>query len=148
DPVEYRLRHIVDPRLAAVLRAAAERAGWQARPSPRANAPTGVVQGRGAACVFYEGDNGYTAMVAEVEVDQSTGAFKVERFVVAVDVGPISNPDGVINQIEGGALQGLSRACGEEVTWDAERVTSIDWRTYASFDLSFEVPVIDSVLLD
>jgi CO/xanthine dehydrogenase Mo-binding subunit len=100
------------------------------------------------ACVFYEGDNGYTALVAEVQVDQRSGAVEVERLVVAVDCGPISNPDGVKNQIEGGALQGLSRAFGEEVSWDRDRVTSIDWRTYSSFDLGYEPPVIESVLLN
>jgi nicotinate dehydrogenase subunit B len=149
DPVAYRLRHIADPRLAAVLKAAAEAAGWRPRPSPRPNARrTGLAQGRGAACVFYEGNNGYTAMIAEVEVDQDSGALKVERLCVAVDCGPISNPDGLKNQIEGGALQGLSRALGEEVTWDGDRVTSVDWRTYASLDLGFEPPTIESMLLN
>jgi CO/xanthine dehydrogenase Mo-binding subunit len=52
------------------------------------------------------------------------------------------------NQIEGGALQGLSRALGEEVTWDERKVTSIDWRTYHSLPLGFDVPVIESVLID
>ncbi len=56
----------------------------------------------------------------------------VTRLVVAQDCGPISNPDGMRNQIEGGALQGISRALGETVTWDEEKVTSIDWRTYRS----------------
>ena len=60
-------------------------------------------------------------MVAEVEVDQATGGVTVKRLVVAQDCGPISNPDGMRNQIEGGALQGLSRALGEEVTWDDQQ---------------------------
>ena len=67
---------------------------------------------------LYEGDNGYLAMVAEVDVDQDTGQVRVTRLVIAQDSGPISNPDGIRNQIEGGALQGLSRALGEAVTWD------------------------------
>ena len=70
-------------------------------------------RGRGIACVCYEGDNGYVAMVAEVEVNQDTGQVHVTRLVVAQDFGPISNPDGMRNQIEGGALQGISRALGE-----------------------------------
>src|SRR4029078_265447 len=69
-------------------------------------------------------------------------------FVVAQDCGPISNPDGMRNQIEGGALQGMSRCLGEEVTWDDEKVTSIDWRTFHSLPLGFEVPVIESVLIN
>ena len=70
------------------------------------------------------------------------------RLVVAQDCGPVSNPDGMRNQIEGGALQGLSRALGEEVTWDDQKVTSIDWRTYRSLPLGFAVPSIESVLID
>ena len=149
DPVEYRLRHIRDERLKAVLSAAAKAANWDARPSPRPGAPrNGVVSGRGVSCVFYEGDNGYVAMIAEVEVDQSTGRIAAKRFVLAQDCGPISNPDGMRNQVEGGALQGLSRALGEEVTWDASQVTSIDWRTYHSLPLGFAVPAIETVLID
>jgi nicotinate dehydrogenase subunit B len=88
------------------------------------------------------------AMVAEIEVDQQSGRVTAKRFVVAQDCGPISNPDGMRNQIEGGALQGLSRALGEEVTWDDRKVTSIDWRTYHSLPLGFDVPVIECVLID
>lgn len=108
----------------------------------------GLARGRGIACVAYEGDNGYAAMVAEVEVDQATGKLHVTRFVVAQDCGPISNPDGLRAQIEGGTLQGMSRALGEEVTWDEQEVTSIDWRTYHSLPLGFDVPRIDSVLIN
>jgi nicotinate dehydrogenase subunit B len=149
DPVEYRLRHLRDPRLIEVLKAAASGAKWDTRPSPRANRPpAGVSRGRGVACVLYEGDNGYCAMVAEVDVDQATGRITVTRVVASQDCGPISSPDGMKNQIEGGALQGLSRALGEAVTWDATKVTSIDWRTYHSLSLGAEVPVIESVLID
>ena len=104
--------------------------------------------GRGIACVAYEGDNGYVAMVAEVDVEPATGRVHAKRFVVAQDCGPISNPDGMKNQIEGGALQGLSRVLGEAVTWDDRKVTSIDWRTYRSLSLGFDVPVIESVLIN
>jgi nicotinate dehydrogenase subunit B len=149
DPVAYRLRHLSDARLRHVVSEAAREAKWAARPSPKSNAPrSGVVSGRGVACVAYEGDNGYVAMVAEVEVDQATGRVKATRFVVAQDCGPISNPDGMRNQIEGGALQGMSRALGEEVTWDDRKVTSIDWRTFHSLPLGIDVPVIESVLIN
>ena len=100
------------------------------------------------ACVAYEGDNGYVAMVAELDVHRSTGEIAVKRLVIAQDCGPVSNPDGMRNQLEGGALQGLSRALGEQVTWDDRRVTSIDWRTYHSLPLGFEVPAIESVLIN
>ena len=149
DPVAYRLRHLSHARLGEAVRRAASAAGWQARPSPRPNIPrTGATNGRGIGCVCYEGDNGYLAMVAEVDVDQDTGQVRVTRLVVAQDSGPISNPDGIRNQIEGGALQGLSRALGEAVTWDDRAVTSIDWRTYRSLPLGFAVPRIEVVLID
>jgi CO/xanthine dehydrogenase Mo-binding subunit len=149
DPVAFRLKHVSDPRLKAVIAAAAKAAQWDARPSPRSNAPkSGVARGRGIACVLYEGDNGYVAMVAEVDVDRATGRIAAKRFVIAQDCGPISNPDGMRNQIEGGALQGLSRALGEEVTWDERAVTSVDWRTYHSLPLGIDTPAVDSVLID
>lgn len=149
DPVAYRLRHLSHPRLKDVVGAAAKAAKWDPRPSPRSSSPErGPASGRGIACVAYEGDNGYVAMVAFVEVDPASGRIDVKRLVVAHDCGPISNPDGLRNQIEGGALQGLSRALGEEVTWDDHKVTSLDWQTYTSLPVGFEVPAIDSVLID
>ncbi len=149
DPVAYRLRHLSDPRLADVVRAAAKAARWDARPSPRMRAArTGVAHGRGIACVLYEGDNGYCAMVAEVEVDQDTGRIAVKRLVMGHDCGPMSNPDGVRNQLEGGALQGMSRALSEEVTWDDRKVTSVDWQTYRSLPLGFDAPVVECVLIN
>ena len=72
----------------------------------------------------------------------------MKRLVASQDCGPISNPDGMKNQIEGGALQGMSRALGEEVTWDDTKVTSIDWRTFHSLTLGCEMPAIESVLID
>ena len=149
DPVEFRLRHLRDARLKEVLQAAARGANWDTRPSPKpGNRKTGVATGRGAASVLYEGDNGYTALVAEIELNQQTGKIVVKRMVAASDVGPISNPDGLRNQVEGGALQGLSRCLGEEVTWDHEKVTSVDWRSYHTLPLGFEVPKIDAVLIN
>jgi CO/xanthine dehydrogenase Mo-binding subunit len=106
------------------------------------------VAGRGVACVLYEGDNGYCANVTEVEVNQDTGVILVKRCVVAMDSGPISNPDGIRNQVEGGTLQGVSRALLEEVTWNAERVTSVDWRSYRPLYLGAAVPKVESVLIN
>ena len=87
-------------------------------------------------------------MVADVDVDQTTGRVAVKRLWIANDCGPISNPDGLRNQLEGGALQGLSRALGEEVTWDDQKITSIDWATYKTLYVGSNVPVIESVLID
>jgi CO/xanthine dehydrogenase Mo-binding subunit len=149
DPVAFRLRHLSDPRLIGVVNAAATKANWETRVSPKARTnKTGVASGRGMACVAYEGDNGYAAMVAEVEVDQDTGKVSVKRIVTSNDSGPVSNPDGLKNQMEGGSLQGMSRALMEEVTWDDHNVTSINWRTYHTLPLGFEVPKIETVLVN
>ncbi|HZM95751.1 MAG TPA: molybdopterin cofactor-binding domain-containing protein [Vicinamibacterales bacterium] len=149
DPVEYRLKHLSHARLSAAVRAAAKAANWERRPSPRPGRPGGgKVTGRGVACVCYEGDNGYVAMVADVTVDQNTGQIQVTRLVVAQDSGPISNPDGMRNQIEGGALQGISRALGEEVTWDDRKITSVDWRSYHSLSMGLPPPAMEIVLLN
>src|SRR5262249_23765872 len=137
------------PRLTEVVKAAAKTANWETRLSPQPSARRGgVVSGRGISCVLYEGDNGYCSMVAEVEVNQDSGTILVKRLVLAVDCGPISNPDGLRNQLEGGALHGVSRTLLEEVTWDNQKVTSIDWSTYRPLSLETNAPVIETVLLN
>jgi nicotinate dehydrogenase subunit B len=147
DPVAFRLLHLQNPRVIGVLNAAARAAKWEARPSPKAAISGRTVSGRGIACVAYEGNNGYSALVAEVDVDTETGTVRPTRFVVALDCGPISNPDGLRNQIEGGILQGMSRALVEEVTWDNKRITSVDWETYSSLHLDYEMPAIETVFV-
>jgi CO/xanthine dehydrogenase Mo-binding subunit len=148
DPVAFRLQHLQDSRTIGVLRAAAHAANWQARSSPKAKiARARVVSGRGIACVAYEGGNGFAALVADVDVDLEIGTVRPRRFVVALDCGPISNPDGLRNQIEGGVLQGVSRSLVEEVTWDNRRVTSIDWETYNSLHLDYEMPIVECVFV-
>jgi nicotinate dehydrogenase subunit B len=137
-----------DPRVIGVIQAAAKAAGWQARTSPGPDArKTGVARGRGIACVDYEGGNGYAALVAEVEVNLETGVVHPTRFVVAIDCGPVSNPDGLKNQTEGGLLQGMSRALVEEVSWDNRHITSTDWETYSSLHLDYEIPTIETVFV-
>src|SRR4029450_4365475 len=149
DPIDYRLRHLRYRRLTQVVKSVAKAANWQTRPSPRPGIRrTGIAGGRGVSCVLYEGDNGYCAMVAEVEVNQNTGEITVTRLVIASDCGPISNPDGLRNQLEGGALHGVSRTLLEEVTWDGERVTSTDWATYPPLFLGANVPKIETVLIN
>ncbi len=148
DPVAFRLQHLRDSRVIGVLNAAAKAGGWAPRPFPTpAVAQAGVVTGRGIACVAYEGENGYAALIAEVTVDLESGLVRPVRFVVALDCGPVSNPDGLRNQIEGGLLQGMSRALVEEVTWDERRITSVDWKTYHSLHLDYEIPSIETVFV-
>lgn len=151
DAVQYRVSHLSDSRLIAALNAAAKAAGWDTRPSPKpGNARTGVVTGRGVSCVLYEGNNGYSAMVAEVSVDQSSGVVTVTRLIASQDSGPVSNPDCLRNQMEGGALQGMGRALFEEVKWNdrAGLVTSTDWVSYPVYQWGMPIPDIETVLLD
>ena len=147
DPVEFRLRHLADPRAIAVVRRAAELAGWQPRPSPAADGGAAVLSGRGIAFARYENDGAYVATVAEVEVDRASGAVRVRRVIVAHDCGLIINPDGVRNQVEGNVLQSLSRALKEEIAFDGSRVTSVDWTSYPILRFP-EVPEVEVALLD
>lgn len=149
DPVAFRLQHLSDKRVIDALKAAALAAKWESRPSPKPNpGKTRVVTGRGIACVAYEGTNGYTAAVAEVSVDLESGRVSPKRFVVAIDAGPISNPDGLRNQTEGGILQGMSRALVEEIKWDDKRVTSDDWESYTSLYLDLALPSVEITLIN
>jgi CO/xanthine dehydrogenase Mo-binding subunit len=149
DPVAFRVQHLSDARLSDVVKAAAQAARWENRSSPKASATrTGTVTGRGIACVAYEGNNGYAAIVAEVSVDLESGRVTPKSFTVAVDCGPISNPDGLRNQTEGGVLQGMSRALLEEIKWDSKRITSTDWEGYNSLYLDLELPAITVTLIN
>ena len=148
DPVEYRLRYLADARERAVLLAAAEKAGWDSRPSPRTNdTELPKAEGRGLAFARYENEQAIIACIAEVQVEKSTGVVRVKRIVLAHDCGLIINPDGVKNQIEGSVIQSLSRALKEEVQFDEMRITSLDWQTYPILTFS-EVPEIEIVLIN
>ena len=90
---------------------------------------------------------GYAAAVAEVEVNKSTGKVTVQRITLAHDCGLIVNPDGVKNQVEGNIIQGVSRALLEEVTFDGNGVTSLDWKEYPILRFP-EIPSLDIVLIN
>lgn len=148
DPVEFRLRHLKDPRGIQVLRAAAERAKWQTRPSPKKDGATsGVATGRGVTYVKYENVRTYVAAVADVEVDRGSGVIRCKRVVVAHDCGLMINPDGVKAQIEGNVIQTVSRTLKEELKWNRSQVTSLDWVSYPILTFP-EVPEVDMVLLN
>jgi CO/xanthine dehydrogenase Mo-binding subunit len=148
DPVAFRLKHLQDPRMIGVLKAAARAAKWQEGRNEKTRVGrSGIVNGRGIACVNYEGDNGYAALIAHVEVDLETGVVLPKSFVVAIDCGPVSNPDGLRNQTEGGVLQGMSRSLVEEVTWDSSHITSVDWTTYKTLYLDYPMPSVETVIV-
>ena len=145
DPVAFRLQHVGDPRHAAVVRAAAQKAGWQARVGPQAGQAGATLRGRGMA---YAPRNGaVVAIVAEVEVERRSGQWRATRFVVAHDCGMVINPLSLEGVIESNILMSLSRSRHEEVRFDEHRVTSVDWLSYPILDMS-EVPdQIDVVLV-
>src|SRR5207344_1759346 len=146
DPVEFRLRHVKDARDIAVLKAAAEKAGWQTRPSPRKDQTGTKVSGRGIA---YSQRNGTRcAIVAEVEIDRTTGKIWARKFTVAHDCGQIINPDGLKHTIEGNIVQGVSRTLWEEVKFDGKNVTSVDWMTYPILDITETPEKIETVLIN
>lgn len=147
DPVEFRFRHVEDPRHRAVIQAAAERAGWQPRPSPRRDRSTGgVASGRGIS--YTERAGTIVAVVAEVEVDRRTGKIWGRKFTVAHDCGLIVNPDGLRRTLEGNVIQALSRTLHEEIMFDRAAVTSVDWETYPILDAMETPELIDSVLIN
>ncbi len=136
DPLDLRLAHLSDARARRVLSVAAERAGWGTRLAPGS--------GRGLAVARYKGRGAYCAVVAEVEAEQDV---RVRRLTIAVDVGAVINPDGVRNQIEGGATQATSWTLTERVRFTRRRITSEDWESYPILRFS-EAPELDVEVVD
>ena len=137
---------VKEPRQIAVVEAAAERVGWEPRPSPRPDRNGDTLTGRGIA--YAQGSGAVVAIVAEVEVDRHTGKVRARKFTVAHDCGLIINPDGLRRCIEGNVVQGTSLALSEGVTFDRAKVTSVDWTTYPILD-NTEVPeAVDMVLIN
>jgi CO/xanthine dehydrogenase Mo-binding subunit len=141
DPVEFRLRHTQDARVRAVIETAAQRAGW--RPGARRDGASW----RGFAFSRYKNLGCYCAVVADVDVDRTTGRVRVSKVVAAVDAGQIVNPDGVVNQIEGGIIQSASWTLKESIRFDRTRVTTRSWAEYPILRFD-EVPEVQVVLLD
>ncbi|WP_027519242.1 xanthine dehydrogenase family protein molybdopterin-binding subunit [Bradyrhizobium sp. WSM1417] len=131
DPIAFRLRHLRDERAKEVIRAAARRAQWKRQKQ------AGI--GHGVGFARYKNTGAYCAAIAEIE---GTDDIRVKRLTLAVDVGEAINPDGVINQIEGGAIQATSWVLKERVRFDRTRITSTSWTDYPILTFS-EVPMVD-----
>lgn len=131
DPVAFRLRHLRDERARDVIRTAARRAAW--KPQKR----SGI--GHGIGFARYKNTGAYCAAIAEIE---GADDIRVRRLTLAVDVGEAINPDGVINQIEGGAIQATSWVLKERVRFDRTRIISTSWTDYPILTFS-EVPAVD-----
>lgn len=138
DPLDFRLRHLEDARARAVLETVAEMAGWRER------AKGGEGSGLGLAVSRYKNTGAYCAVVAQIEVGHEVC---VKKLWIAVDVGLIVNPDGVRNQIEGGAIQTVSWVLKEAVRFDRTRLESTSWEHYPILRFS-EVPAIEIALLE
>ena len=147
DPLEFRLRRLSDPRGVEVLKRVAARMGWQPRPSPRPmDRRAAVLAGRGLAYVHYKHEETIVAMGMEVTVERATGRIRVTRVVASQDCGLMINPDCVQAQLEGNILQTLSRALHEEVVYDRDRVTTVDWASYPILTFP-EVPRLEFELI-
>ena len=146
DPVAFRLKHIKDDRDRAVVKAAAEKAGWQPRTSARKQVTGDIARGQGIAYSQRSGTR--VAVVAEVEVNLKTGKVWGRKFTVAHDCGMIVNPKQLTLTVEGNVTQGLSRALHEEVKFDDKSVTSVDWLSYPILDMTEAPETIDVVLIN
>ena len=136
DPLAYRLTHLGDARGRKVLETAAEAAGW--------GTPAAEGTGRGIGFARYKDTGAYCAVVADVEAEHDV---RVRHLTIAVDVGLVVNPDGVRNQIEGGATQAASWTLKERVRFDRRRITSDTWETYPILRFS-EAPEISVELVE
>jgi nicotinate dehydrogenase subunit B len=143
DPVEFRLRHLRDERARTVIETAARKSGWQPS-TPGDGAPgTGrMLRGRGIGFARYKNHACYCAVVAEVEVDRISGIVRVTRAWSAVDAGLAINPDGIVNQIEGGLIQSASWTLKEAVKVDRSGIQTKSWLDYPILRFS-EVPAVE-----
>jgi CO/xanthine dehydrogenase Mo-binding subunit len=137
DPVEYRLSITADPRARAVIEKVATMAKW------KAGAVAGAGRGRGIAFARYKNRAAYAAVIVELSVDEE---IRLHQVWCATDAGLVINPDGVINQLEGGIIQSASWVLKEQVRFE-NGVASIDWETYPVLKFS-EVPEIEIELMD
>jgi nicotinate dehydrogenase subunit B len=156
DALEFRLKMLTTgtgddagfrrARSIAVLKAAAESYGWTPRPSPKPLGTGNILTGRGVAYSF----RGQTvvAQIAEVEVNRQTGHVWAKRLVCAHDCGLIINPQSLRRTVECATLHGLSRAIHEEVRFDTDKVTSVDWISHPSLRHADTPEQIDVVLLN
>jgi CO/xanthine dehydrogenase Mo-binding subunit len=156
DPLAFRLKLLTAgtgddsgfkrARSIAAVKAVAQAYGWDSRPSPKPRATGDVLTGRGMAYSFRS--QTVVAQIAEVEVNRQTGRVWVKRLVCAHDCGLVINPEGLRRTIECGMLHSLSRALYEEVRFDTEKVTSVDWVSSPSLTHADAPETIDIVLVN
>jgi CO/xanthine dehydrogenase Mo-binding subunit len=145
DPVAFRLKYLKEPRELDVVRAAAEKIGWQPRSGAR-DTSGNILTGRGMA--LHAGYQSYAAVACEVEVNRQTGRIWMKKVAIGHDCGLIVNPIGLTAALEGQTMQGISRALYEEVHFDDKRVTSVDWRSYRIANLEDMPASVELALLN
>jgi isoquinoline 1-oxidoreductase len=138
DPVEFRRRNLVDPRMIRVLDTAARKFGWTAKPAPSRRG-VGVALGIDAGT--------YVALMTEVGVDAASGRVQVKRVVCAQDMGVVVNPEGALQQLEGAITMGLGYTLSEEVHFKGGEVLTRNFDSYELPRFSW-VPAIEGVLVD
>ena len=138
DALEFRMRNLSNPRMRAVLEAAAKSFGW-----PRKKTQEG--QGFGVACGDEKGS--YVATLAEIAVDKTSRAVRVVRLVEAFECGAIVNPDGLLNQVVGAMIQGLGGALFEAIEFESGRIKNPHFASYRVPRFR-DVPEIEAILLD
>ncbi len=156
DPVEFRLKLLTASstddaqfkraRSIACINAAVEKFGWDPRPSPKPRGNGDIVIGRGIAYAYRS--QTVAAQIAEVEVNRKTGRIWVKRFVCAHDCGLVINPEALRRTLECGMLHSLSRTLHEEVRFDAEKITSVDWVSHPTLTHADTPETIDIVIVN
>ena len=147
DPIEFRLRYLKQEREHELFGAAARQYGWDTRPSPRSDqADAEIAVGRGFAYRQLQGT--YIALIVEVRVHRNSGVIDIPRLVCAHDCGLIVNPETIRHVIDRQLVWGTSRAMHEEVRFDENMVTSVDWLTYPVVKMSGVPQSIEIVLID
>src|SRR5258708_12632435 len=142
DPVEFRLRHLRDERARTVIEAAARLSGWRpGAPGDGGRGTGSTFRGRGMGFARYKNHACYCAVVAEVEVDRVSGTVRVTRAWSTVDAGLAINPDGIVNQIEGGLIQSASWTLKEALKVDRSGIQTKSWIDYPILRFS-EVPAV------
>ncbi|MEB2781776.1 molybdopterin cofactor-binding domain-containing protein [Algoriphagus sp. C2-6-M1] len=140
DPFDFRIKNLEDPRAKAVLEELAKKTNWRSRSKP-ANTGLGVAYAR------YKNSTSYFAVLAEVEIDKAAKNFKLKKLTGVIDSGLTINPDGLKNQTEGGMIQSASWTMMEEVNYDQNGITSVDWATYPIFRM-LDVPELEVHIID
>ena len=138
DPLQFRLHNLADERMIRVVRAAAEKFGWE-------NARTPGGRGRGMVCLDYLGT--YVAAMAKINLDRASGRIRVERVVIAQDMGPVLNHEGARMQIEGAVTMGLGYCLSEEIRFRGGAIGNLDFSSYEIPRFSW-APAVECVLVD